>query len=51
MYGPVRTRMMHIIQPQQDKINKLTCAHIKDTDQLVHPSSLIRVFARRALNG
>ena len=34
-------------EPQQDKINKMTCAPSEDSDQPGHPPSLIRVFAVR----
>ena len=50
-YGPVRTRMVHINEPQPDKTNKLTFAPSEDSDQHGHPPSLIRVFAHCALNG
>ena len=46
-YGPVRTRMVHIHEPQHDKINKLTFAPSDDSDQPGHPLSLTRVFAVR----
>ena len=32
-------------EPQQDKINKMTCAPSKDTDQPARLRSLVRVFA------
>ena len=31
-------------EPEHGKTNKMTCAPIKDSDQLGHPHSLIRVF-------
>ena len=32
-------------EPEHDKTNKMTCAPIEDSDQPVHPNSLIRVCA------
>ena len=49
--GPVRTRMMDTNEPQHDKTNKLTCAPSENSDQPGHPPSLMKVFARCALNG
>ena len=36
-------------EPPHDKTNIMTCAPSEDSDQLVHPPSLIRVFAVRSV--
>ena len=36
-----------IVEPPHDKTNKMACMPSKDSDQLGHPPSLIRVFAVR----
>ena len=38
----------NIIDPQQDKNNKMTFAPSEDSDQPGHPPNLIRVFAVRS---
>ena len=35
--------------PPHDKTNKMTCAHSEDSDQPVHPPSLITVFVVRMM--
>ena len=41
------TQLQCLYGPPYDKTNKMTIAPSKDTDQPVHPPSLIRVFAVR----
>ena len=36
----------HPYEPVHDKTNKMSCTFSKDSDQHVHPPSLIRGFAR-----
>ena len=36
-------------EPPHDKTNIMTCAPSEDSDQPVHPPSLIRVFAVRSI--
>ena len=47
----INYRSVHLLrlpfEPLHDKINKMTCAPSKDSDQPGHPPSLIRVFAVR----
>ena len=40
---------IYIIEPPDDKINKMACAPSEDSDQPGHPHSLIRVFAVRSV--
>ena len=44
--GTIQSRIIQI-EPPQDKINKLACAPIEDSDQPWHPPSMISVFAVR----
>ena len=37
-------------EPPHDKTNIMTCAPSEDSDQPVHPPSLIRVFAVRSMD-
>ena len=43
----VMHRVLHRItyEPPRDKTNKMACAPSEDSDQPVHPPSLIRAFA------
>ena len=41
------TQLQSIHEPPHDKANKMAIAPSEDTDQPVHPPSLIRVFAVR----
>ena len=40
---------IYIIEPPNDKTNKMACAPSEDSDQSGHPHSLIRVFTMRSM--
>ena len=42
-------RKRRIIEPVSSKRYKMACTYIEDSDQPVHPHSLIRFFSRRSM--
>ena len=40
-------RAEQLLEPEHDKTNNKTCANNENSDQAVHPRSLIRVFEDR----